>query len=205
MRFGRRGRKDEAGQGEARELDALPAVGPFDESQVDLEDRDGIDLGSLHVAPDEGMDVQLQVDESTGEVGSVVLVGPDGALELRAFAASRGGGAWDELRPQIAAEVSRLGGTATERTGPFGAELQCEVPVQAPDGTGSTQPSRITGHEGRAWLLRATLHGPVAAHPEAATRYDEVIRQVVVRRGREALPPGAPLPLRLPPDARRVE
>ena len=65
---------------------------------------------------------------------AVVLVGEEGALELRAFAASRGGGAWDELRPRIAAEIARMGGTATEEQGTFGTELVCVVPMQTPDG-----------------------------------------------------------------------
>jgi hypothetical protein len=183
----------------------LPPVGPFDESQVDLEDHDGVDLGSIVVTPADDTELQLQVDEATGEVAAAVLVGQDGALELRAFAASRGGGAWDELRPQIAAEVTRMGGTATEQQGRFGPELMCLVPIQGPDGVGGTQTSRITGHEGSTWLLRATLIGPPAADPSLAEAWDEVIRSVVVRRGREARPPGSPLSLRLPPEARRVE
>jgi hypothetical protein len=151
------------------------------------------------------MELQLQVDEKSGEVMAVVLVGEDGALELRAFAASRGGGAWDELRPRIAAEMARMGGTADEKQGSFGAELLCMLPVQTPEGEAATQPSRIMGHEGPTWLLRATLMGRPALDEDLSAPWEETIRQVVVRRGREAMPPGAPLPLTLPPEARRVE
>ena len=76
------------------------------------------------------MELRLQVDEESGEVIAAVLVAEEGALELRAFAASRGGGAWDELRPRIAAETARMGGTATEQEGSFGTELLCHVPVE---------------------------------------------------------------------------
>ena len=187
----------------------LPGVGPFDESQVDVEEylekHGGVDLGSLVVIPDEGMEVRLEVDEATGDVGAVVLVTEDGALELRAFAASRGGDAWAELRPQIAAEVARIGGTATEQQGSFGAELVCRVPMQSPDGQGGTQTSRVIGMLGPAWILRATLMGAAALDPALAEPWEESIRRVVVRRGREAMPPGSPLPLRLPPEARRVD
>lgn len=186
-------------------LEDLPAVGPFDESQVDLESHEGIDLGSLVVTPQDQMEVQLQVDESTGEIAAVLLVGEEGALELRAFAASRGTDAWTELRPQIAAEVTRMGGTATEQEGRSGTELVCMVPVQAPDGGSVTQASRVSAHAGANWLLRATLVGPPAVDERLAGPWEETIRQVVVRRGREARPPGAALPLRLPPDAHRVE
>ncbi|MBV9831772.1 MAG: DUF3710 domain-containing protein [Marmoricola sp.] len=212
MRFGRRREADQAPdpdepveRADEPGIADLPPVGPFDETQVDLDDHEGIDLGSLVVTPGHDMELQLQVDESTGDVGAALLVGQDGALELRAFAASRGGGAWDDLRPQIAAEVTRMGGTASEQDGSYGPELLCLVPIQTPEGQGATQTSRITGHEGSTWLLRATLIGPPAADGELAGPWDEAIRRTVVRRGREARAPGSALPLRLPPDARRME
>ena len=179
--------------------------GPFDISEVDVEERECVDLGSLLVTPVEPMELQLQVDEESGQVMAVVLVAEEGALELRAFAASRGGGAWDELRPRIAAEMARMGGTTDEQEGTFGTELMCMVPMQTPEGEPATQPSRIAGHEGPAWLLRSTLMGRAALDKDLAGPWEETIRQVVVRRGRQAMPPGAPLPLSLPPEARRVD
>ncbi len=181
-----------------------PSVGPFDATEVDVEERDCIDLGGLLITPIGQVEMQLQVDEASGQVIAAVLVGQDGALELRAFAASRGGGAWDELRPRIAAETARLGGTCDGGSGPFGAELRCMVPVQGPDGQAAVQASRVMAHEGPAWLLRATLMGEAAQHEELPEAWEATIRQVVVRRGREAMPPGAPLHLHLPPEARRV-
>ena len=183
---------------------AVPG-GPFDITEVDVEERECVDLGSLLVTPVEPMELQLQVDEESGQVMAVVLVAEEGALELRAFAASRGGGAWDELRPRIAAEMARMGGTTDEQEGTFGTELMCMVPMETPDGEPATQPSRIAGHEGPAWLLRSTLMGRPALDTDLAGPWEETIRQVVVRRGREAMPPGAPLPLTLPPEARRVD
>jgi uncharacterized protein DUF3710 len=180
--------------------------GPFDAKDVeDLDQREGIDLGSLVITPAGPMEMRLQVDEDSGEVIAAVLVDETGALELRAFAASRGGGAWDELRPRISAETARMGGTSTEEEGTFGTELVCVVPMQLPDGQPGSQVSRISGHEGPNWLLRATLMGQPAAEPETAGPWEETIRSVVVRRGREAMAPGAPLRLTLPPDARQVD
>ena len=69
----------------------------------------------------------------------------------------------------------------------------------------ATQITRISGHEGPNWLLRATLMGQPAAEPATAELWEQTIRSVVVRRGREAMAPGAPLRLTLPPDARQVE
>jgi hypothetical protein len=205
VRFGRK--SGSIGSGAAPEDESSAAVdstGPFDESEVDVDEHEGIDLGSLLLAPAGAMELQLQVDEESGQVMAAVLVGEDGALELRAFASSRGGGAWDELRPRIAAEMARMGGTTDEKQGTFGPELMCMVPIQGPNGRPATQASRIMGFEGPAWLLRATLMGEAALHPELAAPWEDTLRQVVVRRGREAMPPGAPLPLHLPPEARRV-
>jgi hypothetical protein len=209
VRFGRKsGAKDVEAPSDTEGLTGESAraggSGPFDASEVDVEELDGIDLGSMLIVPVGPMELQLQVDEDSGQVMAAVLVGEDGALELRAFAASRGGGAWDELRPRISAEMARLGGTSDEQQGSFGTELLCMVPMQTPDGEPATQPSRIMAHEGPAWLLRATLMGEPALNGDLAGPWEDTIRQVVVRRGREAMPPGAPLPLTLPSEARQV-
>lgn len=212
MRFGRKqGSTESEGTPEVGDssngedgVQSDPRLGPFDASEVD-DAPEGIDLGSLVIAPVGARELQLQVDEDTGKVLAAVLVGEDGALELRAFAASRGGGAWDELRPRIVAEMARLGGTADEQEGSFGTELMCMVPTQDANGQPATQASRVIGCEGPAWLLRATLIGAPAVDAALAAPWEETIRQVVVRRGRDAMPPGAPLPLHLPPEARRVD
>ncbi len=208
MRFGRKSGAqdaDDALEEGAEGAGSDGRTGPFDESEVDVEERDCIDLGSLLITPAGPMELQLQVDEESGQVIAAVLVGEEGALELRAFAASRGGGAWDELRPRISAEMARMGGTTDEQEGSFGTELLCMVPMQDPDGKPATQPSRIVAHEGPAWLLRATLMGRPAVEEDIVGPWEETIRQVVVRRGREAMPPGTPLPLTLPPQAVRTE
>jgi hypothetical protein len=184
--------------------EALEPAGPWDESEVDVEEGQYIDLGSLLLSPGEDMEIRLQVDEQSGTVMAAVLVTEQGALELRAFAAPRGDDAWAELRPQIAAETARMGGTATEAAGPFGPELRCMLPVPLPEGGTATQPSRVMAHQGGRWLLRATLMGEPALDDDQARDWEQTIRRTVVRRGREAMAPGAPLPLRLPPEARRV-
>jgi hypothetical protein len=187
----------------------LPTQGPLDADDLDLEDdprfAEHIDLGGLLVAPPpEGVDLRLQVDEETGTVLAVLLAGEDGALELRPFAARRNGDLWAEIRPGIASETARHGGTATERSGEFGTELICMVPVTTPDGQAATQPSRVVGINGPRWFLRATLLGLPAVEPEKAGVWEDVIRSTVVRRGPGAMPPGESLPLSLPPDAERI-
>lgn len=184
---------------------ADPASGPFDSSEVADDGVERVDLGSLLVRPSPGRELRLQVEEKTGRVQSVLLAGPDGAVEFQAFAAPRNGDLWSEVRPQIAADVTRRGGTATEREGRFGTELMCQMPVKRPDGTVATQPSRIVGVNGERWMLRASLLGRPALDPETAGEWEDALAQVVVRRGEGPMPVGEPLPVRLPDDARRAQ
>lgn len=178
-----------------------PADGPHDIAEVDVEAGAYADLGSLLISPPEGMDLQLQVDEASGEVLAVLLGNEEGAVEVRAFAAARNGDLWSDARREIAADATRRGGTATEQDGPFGPELAVMIPVTTPDGQSAVQPSRVVGHNGARWFLRATLLGRPAVESEAAGPWEEAIRGIVVRRGPEAMPPGEALPLRLPPEA----
>lgn len=183
---------------------AVEPTGPGPHDAADL--RDGVervDLGSLLVAPSPGRELRLQVNEATNEVGAVLLVGGEGALELQAFSAARSGGLWAQVRPQIVADVVRRGGTCTEREGRFGTELVCRVPGKMPDGSPGVQFSRIVGIDGPRWMLRATLLGRPAAEPETAGEWEDAIAQVAVRRGDQAMPVGRPLPVVLPPEARR--
>jgi hypothetical protein len=185
---------------------AAAAAGPYDVD--DLPEGDGterVDLGSLLIAPADGLEVQLQVDEETETVQAVMVAGPDGALELRAFAAPRGGDLWSEVRPQIAADFAQRGGTATEREGRFGTELLCQLTVRTPEGQTGTQVSRIIGVNGPRWLLRATLLGRPAQEPESADGWEDVLARVAVRRGAQAMPVGAALPVELPPRDRLIQ
>ena len=180
------------------------AEGPFDSSEVDpsvLEAEDRIDLGALVITGMPGMELRLQVDEQTGQVQAILLVLEDSALELRAFAAPKKTGIWTEVRREIAAEASRMGGTATDTEGPFGTELVLVVPVEDPDGQIFSQTSRVVGVDGPRWLLRATLLGRAAVEPDAAAPMEEALRNVIVVRGAEPMAVRESLPLQLPPGA----
>ena len=135
----------------------------------------------------------------------MLLAGADGALELRAFSAPRNGDLWSEVRPQLAADMARRGGTATEQEGRFGTELSCRLTVQTPDGRTGEQPSRIVGINGSRWMLRATFLGkPGARRRDRRSGGRRRSRAIAVRRGDHAMPVGDPLPVVLPDQARRV-
>lgn len=209
MKFGRKARTTE--QVETQDTPEVsekkdPATGPFDISEVDVEE-DGVervDLGGILVSPAEGLELRLQVEEKSGDVQSVMIVGPTGAVDVRAFAAQRSGGLWDDVRHDIAADTAQKGGTATEREGRHGTELVCQAPVRTAEGKTATQPSRIAGIDGPRWFLRATFLGSPAVEPEKAGPWEDAVEQIVVRRGDGPMAPGEALPLHLPPQARRV-
>lgn len=214
MKFRRKSAEPEPGSEEARaaadaqELEEASQDGTGGPHDVDDLPDDGvprIDLGSLLIEPEPDRELRIQVDEKSGQVQSVVLAGPDGALELRAFAAPRNGDLWSDSKRQMAAEIAQRGGTATEREGRFGTELLCQIPVSGADGRTGTQPSRIIGINGPRWFLRANLLGRPATDPEGSVHWEDTIARIAVRRGAGAVPPGEPLPVVLPESARRVE
>jgi len=189
---------------ETDETPVAAATGPFDVTEIDPE-ATYIDLGSLLVQPPDGLELRLQVDEQSGAVMTVLLVSEEGVLEMRAFASARGGDLWSDARREISADTARRGGTATEQDGEFGPELFCQVPVTGPNGESLMQPSRVIGHTGPRWFLRATMAGRPATDADYAEPFLHGLRTVAVRRGTDAMPPGEALPLRMPPEARQVD
>ena len=146
-----------------------------------------IDLGGLLLTPREGLELQLQVDEALrpghrGDPG-----GRDGAVELRAFAAPRNGDIWADVRRQVAAEIARMGGTATEHEGPYGTEVR--LPDRRPrTASGSSRPPRSSASPARAGCC-----GPPcsAGRPSSTSRtatWSRRMRDVVVVRGTTAAP-----------------
>jgi hypothetical protein len=185
------------------------AAGPFDSGEVEHEELhagDRIDLGGLVITGLPGMELRLQVDEQTNEVQAVLLVLEDSALELRAFAAPKTSGIWADVRREIAAEATRMGGTASDADGPFGTELVLVVPVQDPEsGQVFSQTSRVIGVDGPRWLLRGTILGRAAVEPEAAQVMEDAFRQVVVVRGNDPMAPREALALQLPVNVEQAD
>jgi len=191
------------------ELDAAPELaelemsrpnGPWDrdETEADAEGEGYLDLGGLVVKGGPGLELRLQVDEEAQTVAAVMLAGPESGLELKAFAAPRREGIWDEVRADIAAEAARHGGTATEVDGEFGTELKIVVPVQTPDGKKATQTSRIVGVDGPRWMLRGTFLGKSANEPDPEGVVEQAFRNVIVVRGDGPMAPRDMIAMTMP-------
>lgn len=193
----------EAPDDEAVVGEAAPAAGPWDMAEPHPEGQ-RVDLGSLQVPVLAGMDIQLVFAEQHG--AWVTIRHEQSELQLQAFAAPRRDSLWDDVRAEIADEITRSGGTVAERTGPFGAELLARVPPppgQAQPGQPQPgpQPVRFAGVDGPRWFLRGVFSGAAAQNPAAAAPLEALMRDVVVVRGEQPLPPRDLLELRLPPEA----
>ena len=190
-----------------RAVPAAPAVGPFDIGSAPdgLIADDWVDLGSMMLAPAPGKELRLQVDEASGQIAAVMLTAEDGAMELRAFAAPRDGDLWNESLPMLREDVQQRGGATADLEGPWGTELITQMKVKLADGQPAVQQTRIIGVNGPRWMLRATLLGRPAMEPSAGKEWEQILEQVVVRRGDAARPKGEALEVKLPPNARRVE
>jgi hypothetical protein len=162
-----------------------------------------MDFGSLLVPAREGLDVQVNMAEDQGVW--IAVVHGESALQLQAFAAPKTSGLWDEVRHEIADEVTKSGGESQEQDGPFGAELHARV---NPAGPGQRrqqlQPVRFMGVDGPRWFLRGVISGPAAHRPELAAAFEELFSDVVVLRGDHPAPPRDLLEIRLPEEARRA-
>ena len=189
----------EAGDDEVVAGDAAPLAGPWDVAEPHPEAQ-RVDLGSLQVPVLAGLDIQLVFAEQHG--AWVTVRHGLSELQLQAFAAPKRDSLWDDVRAEIAAEISGAGGMVSDRTGPFGAELLARVaaqqPGQPPQGT---QLIRFTGVDGPRWFLRGVFTGAAADDPAAAAPLEAVLRDVVVVRGDHPVPPRDLLELRLPPEA----
>ncbi len=182
--------------------------GPFDVSEVDLDDEDlatgRVDLGSLLIRGRPGMQVRIEVDQQSQRIRAVTLVAGRSGVQLQAFAAPRSSGIWADVSREVAADATKRGGTATAVDGPYGPELKVVIPATMPDGKPATQTTRVVGVDGPRWLLRATFFGPAIDRAQVGD-LDDAFRDTVVVRGAGPMPPREPLPLQMPIAAEPAE
>lgn len=171
------------------------AHGPWDASERTADDPAYVDLGALLVRGRPGLEIRLPTDNEQGTVGAVVLVTADSGVELRAFAAPKSGGLWDEVRGDLVAEVERLEGQYELMDSPLGTELRVRV---------GDQPSRIIGIDGPRWMLRATFLGAGASDPAKAEELEAALRDVIVVRGEAPMMAREALLLTVPEQATRL-
>ncbi|WP_374212815.1 DUF3710 domain-containing protein [Frankia sp. CiP3] len=169
--------------------------GPYDADNAPDDRVRRLDLGSLRIPMVDGIQVQFQVDQTSGQLLTVTLTDGQSAMELAAFAAPKSTGLWNDVRAEIAGSLGAGPGAAEEGSGPYGKELRLQLPTGAAD---EFMPGRMMGIDGPRWFLRIVLTGYGALDPQAAPLLTEALRQLVVVRGDQAMPLRDPLPLKLP-------
>ncbi len=171
--------------------------GPFDRSEVDgIEDH--LNFGSIAIVAIEGMELRLDMDDTSQQVTGLTAVVGQSACQLQAFAAPKSRGIWDGIRDDIADGLIASGGTAKEELGPLGIELHVRMPGRGADGRTTYSPARFIGVDGPRWFLRAVLSGSAATDEQQAEPFLEYLRRTVVLRGGEARAPRELLPLNVP-------
>lgn len=177
--------------------------GPFDISEVDLESDDvaRLDLGSLIVTPEDGMQLQIIADAESGNGLALVLSLDGSAMQIEVKAAPNSGGFAADIRGDIMDETRAAGGRTELAKGPYGTELRRVVRVEGADGEDAFAPMRDWLVEGPRWLLVARLMGEAAIDVEgdgASVIFDEAFRNLIVRRGDDPMAPGQTVSIRIP-------
>jgi hypothetical protein len=178
--------------------------GPWD-AEEPFPALERVDLGSLQVPIGPEHEIQLVMAEQHG--AWVTIRYRESEVQIQAFAASRRGALWDDVRTEIAAEVNTAGGRSQETEGSFGLELMAQVPAEPDQGAaepGGMRLVRFVGVDGPRWFVRGLFTGPAADGGDQADLLEEVFRDVVVVRGEHPVPPREILELRLPPEARQA-
>lgn len=170
--------------------------GPLDESEAHAV-RPYVDLGGVKILPRPGLQLRLEVEESTKRVVAVGLDYEGSTLQVQAFAAPRSSGLWHEIREQLIDQIGKQGGRTAVAEGPFGPEIRAEMPTP---GAGGSRLARFVGVDGPRWFLRGVIAGAGAAvnDAEAAAKVEDLFRSIVVVRGSTPMPPRDLIPLQLP-------
>jgi hypothetical protein len=198
--------RDEFDYDEPEQPAGVPSAegGPWD-AEEPFPALERVDLGALQVPIGPEHEIQLVMAEQHG--AWVTIRYRESEVQIQAFAAARRGALWDDVRAEIAAEVTTAGGRSQETEGSFGIELMAQVPAEPGQGAaelGGMRLVRFVGVDGPRWFVRGLFSGPAADGGDQADLLEEVLRDVVVVRGEHPVPPREILELRLPPEARQA-
>ncbi|WP_402464939.1 DUF3710 domain-containing protein [Isoptericola aurantiacus] len=192
---------DAVGSARTDEPAAPRERGPFDSTQVDVMGP-RVDLGAVWLPVLPGLQLRMEVDKKSQKVTGVAASLKGSVLQLQAFAAPKSEGIWDEVRGEIAASLTKQGGTVDDVPGTFGRELLARIPAKTSEGKPAVRPARFIGFDGPRWFLRGVLSGRAAVDAEAAKPLESVFANVVVVRDSSPRPPRDLLALTLPQQAR---
>lgn len=164
--------------------------GPYDEADAPEDAVPRIDLGSVRVPVPEGAQVQVEMDQASGNVRAVHVVTPYGQATISAYAAPRTATLWPEVSEELAESLRADGGTVRRLSGEWGPELSVGL---------SDMSLHFMGVDGPRWMLRGVIAGPQQVAARAPETLRELMRNTIVVRGDGPMPVRNPLPITLPP------
>ena len=173
--------------------------GPWDAAEP-YPDLQRVDFGSLQVPVLAGTGHPAGLRRAAGRVRDRASRAERAPAE--AFAAPKRGSLWDDVRAEIAAEIAARA-AERRRSKPVLSAPNCS-PRCRPR---LASPARACARSGSpAWTARAgscagLYSGPAAESPAAAAPLEALMREVVVVRGDQPVPPRDLLELRLPAEA----
>lgn len=144
-----------------------------------------VDFGSLRlpVPPYAHAEVTQWPGEPTAAVHVLV---PSGRISLRAMAAPRSAGLWDQFAEEVATGRADKRQRVRFEWGDWGREVVAET---------GRELTRFIGIDGPRWMLFGVATGPTAGSPRLAASMRELIRFAMVVRGDAPLPVRTLLPL----------
>lgn len=163
--------------------------GPFDEADAPEDDVPRIDLGSVRVPVPDGAQVQVELDQSTGNVRAVHVVTPYGQVTISAYAAPKTAELWPEVAEELGEQLRSDGGTVRRSRGEWGTELAVRLNDVA---------LHFVGVDGPRWMLRGVIAGPQQVAEGAPDTLRDLVRDTIVVRGDGPMPVRTPLPITLP-------
>lgn len=175
--------------------------GPWDETDSgapnqDLDSGREINFGALRLQVPQGVEVQVQADQTSGRITQLTLRDGDSGMQIQPYASRKSGGMWPEVIDSLKSSINSSGGLVETAPGQFGIEVVAQI--QTAGDNGAMQPARFVGVDGPRWFLRAVFMGKAARDNQAALRLTEILTSALVVRGGSAMAPGAPLILTLP-------
>ena len=156
--------------------------------------RPYVDFGGIKVAPREGLQLRLEVDERAKRVVAVTLDFEGSLLQVQAFSAPKTTGLWHQVRNDISTQLTSQGARIEEAEGELGPELVAVSPVPEEQG-GGTRTVRFVAVDGPRWMLRGVIMGAAAEDAQARAKVIELFRDMVVVRGDQPMPPSELLQL----------
>jgi len=176
--------------GDAEDVDRVDgASGPYDEAEAPDDGIARMDLGSVRVPVPDGSQVQVEMDQQSGNVRAVHIVVPQGQVTVSAYAAPRSGGQWRSVSEELAEQLRSDGAKVSLGRGEWGMELSAVVGEMA---------LRFVGVDGPRWMLRGVIAGPQTQAAQAPEALRAIVRGTIVVRGDAPMPVRTPLPVRLP-------